>query len=199
MIINQAARFNFGFASNMVLILWCVCGGLLLHMLEANYLTMLLKPSYEKAIDTAQDILDRNLSVLNLPGSESLVEVWKNSPFEKSRALAERTFVPKVIFCYIEKLNLNLEFSCKTWLEFDDFMRENIIRDGAAVYEFTYLMWWEIDWATNKGKRWYRSKEKKGGRIPFCSYLMNKKWVLEEQLNIHMLRFQQVTVSSILF
>ena len=61
---NQAARFNFGFASNMVLLLWCVCGGLLAHMLEANYLTILLKPSYEKPIDTAEDVVDKNLTVI---------------------------------------------------------------------------------------------------------------------------------------
>ena len=98
MIINQAARFNFGFASNMVLLLWCVCGGLLLWMLEANYLTILLKPNYEKAIDTAQDVLDRNVSVIIGPGSESIVEMLKNSPSAITRELAERTVVAKVIF-----------------------------------------------------------------------------------------------------
>ena len=96
--INQAARFNFGFASNMVLLLWCVCGGLLLHMLEANYLSILLKPNYEKAIDTAQDVIDRGLTIIWSPGTESLVEVLKNSPYKITRQLAERTIVSKVIF-----------------------------------------------------------------------------------------------------
>ena len=49
----------------MVLLLWCVCGGLLLHMLEANYLTMLLKPSYEKAVDAPQESVK---SVINWGG-----------------------------------------------------------------------------------------------------------------------------------
>ena len=108
MIVNQAARFNFGFASNMVLMLWCVCGGLLLHMLEANYLTILLKPNYEKAIDTAQDVLDTGLTVLYAPGSESLVEILKNSPSNITRTLAERATVPKVIFIDIEKFYFNI-------------------------------------------------------------------------------------------
>ena len=95
---NQARRFNFGFASNMVLLLWCVCGGLLAHMLEANYLTILLKPSYEKPIDSAQDVLDRNLTVVFVPWKESIVEIMKNSPFYITRTLAERTIVAKVIF-----------------------------------------------------------------------------------------------------
>ena len=65
-------------------------------MLEANYLTMLLKPSYEKAIDTAQDILDRNLTVISAPGTESMMEIMKNSPFNTTRTLAEKTIIPKV-------------------------------------------------------------------------------------------------------
>ena len=35
----------------------------------------------------------------------------------------------------------------------------------------------------------------KGGRIPFGSYMLNKKWTLEEEFNNHILRFQQVTLS----
>ena len=82
----------------MVLLLWCVCGGLLAHMLEANYLTILVKPSYEKAIDTAEDVLDMGLSVITIPGAESILEEYKNSPSKITRTLAERTIVPEVIF-----------------------------------------------------------------------------------------------------
>ena len=41
--------------------------------------------------------------------------------------------------------------------------------------------------------RWHRSKEKvqKPDR-DFGSYMMNKKWWLEEEFNVHMMRFQQV-------
>ena len=102
MINNQAARFNFGFASNMVLLLWCVFGGFLLHMFECNYFTMLMKPTYEKPVDTAQDVLDRGLTVIYIPGSESLVEILKNSPSAVIRALAKMTVVAKVIFVILK-------------------------------------------------------------------------------------------------
>ena len=72
-------------------------------MLEANYLTILLKPNYEKAIDTAEDILDRNLTIICPPWSESTVDLLKNSPFKITRDLAESSIVAKVIFCYFEK------------------------------------------------------------------------------------------------
>ena len=98
MINNQAARFNFGFASNMILLLWCVCGGFILHMFESNYFTMLMKPIYEKPVDSAQDVIDLGLAVISSPGTESIVEMQKNSPFYITRTLVERTIVPKVIF-----------------------------------------------------------------------------------------------------
>ena len=76
-------------------------------MLEANYLTILLKPNYEKAIDTPQDIIDRGLQVIWTPGSESTLEIWKNSPFYITRALAESAIVPEVIFL---DANASLDF-----------------------------------------------------------------------------------------
>ena len=71
-------------------------------MFEANYLSILLKPNYEKAIDIAQDVLDRGLTVATYPGRESLVESWKNSPSTITSELAKQTIVAKVIFCSIE-------------------------------------------------------------------------------------------------
>ena len=114
---NQAARFNFGFASNMVLLLWCVCGGLLLHMLEANYLTILLAPNYEKAIDTPQDVVDRGLTVIVPPGSEQHLDELENYYAKIDRDIAEMTIVPKVIFgsfeiililSFLKRIGLNL-------------------------------------------------------------------------------------------
>ena len=110
MILNQAARFNFGFASNMVLLLWCICGGLLAHMLEANFLTILLKPVYEKFVDTAEDVLDRGFTVIYPPDFEPVVENNKNSPDYITRTLAERTIVPKVIFSCTESFHLISNF-----------------------------------------------------------------------------------------
>ena len=107
MINNQAARFNFGFASNLMLLFWCVCGGFLLYMFESTYLTMLMKPTYEKPVDTAEDILDRGLSVIKSNIAAAIVEAEKNSSFAIIRELAERTIIPKVISFYF---NFNIKF-----------------------------------------------------------------------------------------
>ena len=97
-LIKRAARFNFGFASNLMLLFWVVCGTFLFHMFESNYLTMLLKPNYEKPVDTPEDVIDRGLRVIKIPGTESNVETNLNSPFYRTRTVAEMTIVPKVIF-----------------------------------------------------------------------------------------------------
>ena len=82
-------------------------------MFEANYLTILLKPNYEKAIDTAQDVIDRNLSVIFPPGSESVKKTDENSPYYLIRSIAEMAVVPKVIVCYVTKFPIiyNIKFS----------------------------------------------------------------------------------------
>ena len=103
MINNQAARFNFGFASNLILLFWCVCGGFLLHMFESNYFTMLMKPTYEKPVDSAEDIISRGLAVIWAPGFEAdrVREMTDSTVADWERQLAERAIVPKVIFSKI--------------------------------------------------------------------------------------------------
>ena len=66
------------------------------------------------------------------------------------------------------------------------------VKTGSSVVEagLLYAEYMELG-------KWHRSKERKPGKYPFPSYLLNKKWTLEEEFNKHMMRFQQVTVSSI--
>ena len=67
-------------------------------MLECNYLSILMKPSYGKPVDTAEDIIDRGLAVIRYPGNKAIVEDMKKSPSIITRTLAERSIVPKVRF-----------------------------------------------------------------------------------------------------
>ena len=50
--------------------------------------------------------------------------------------------------------------------------------------------------AITKYGRYYRSKDTKvRASLTFSSFMMNKKWRLEEEFNNHILRFQQVNIS----
>ena len=66
-------------------------------------------------------------------------------------------------------------------------MAHDTVVNGSSVVELGFL----YDFQLTQGK-WWRSKEKKGGMNPFASFMMNKKWTLEEEFNNHMMRFQQV-------
>ena len=78
-------------------------------------------------------------------------------------------------------------------------MAQDAVRSGSAVVECSFMYDYELDWAKEYDTRWYRSKNTKGGENPFASYLLNKKWTLEEEFNNHMMIFQQVTKSSIYY
>ena len=66
-------------------------------------------------------------------------------------------------------------------------MVQDAVRSGSSVVEIAFLYDYELEWG-----KWYRSKDRKGGEPPFGSYLLNKKWTMEEEFNMHILRFQQV-------
>ena len=76
-------------------------------------------------------------------------------------------------------------------------VQDEILGRGEAVVEASFMYNNELGWAKQYNTSWYRSKQKKGGQSTFVSYMLNKKWTLEEEFNKHMMRFQQVTVSSI--
>ena len=76
--------------------MWSVCGGFLLYFLTSNYLSVLIKPSYQKPVETSEDVIARNLTVIDPPGTESMLETDKKSPFPIVRQIAEITYVVKV-------------------------------------------------------------------------------------------------------
>ena len=84
--------------------------------------------------------------------------------------------------------NLKLNIFSQSWDEYDELTENWIIKNGTAVQEHDYLS----DSQLALG-RWHRSKDKKQhSSTEFGSYMINKRWWLEEQFNVHMMRFQQV-------
>ena len=82
----------------MAFLLWAIMGGFLLHILMCNFLTILIKPNYEKPVDTAEDILERGLNVIGIPWTTALMKDMKNDPSKVVRDLAEVYVVPEVNF-----------------------------------------------------------------------------------------------------
>lgn len=66
-------------------------------MLESNYLGMLVKPNYEKPIDSAEDVLDRGMTILWFPYYEWYKEVaLQQNDSIITKKLAEKIYVSKV-------------------------------------------------------------------------------------------------------
>ena len=71
-------------------------------MLEANYLTILLKPNYADPIDSVEDVVNRGLTPVFDFFLEGTRQRLLQSESSMLRTLAERTVVAKVIFFYIK-------------------------------------------------------------------------------------------------
>ena len=81
------------------------------------------------------------------------------------------------------------------WDDYEQKFKDWIIDTNSAVAELRVVYSdWELKWASEKETKLYRSKERKStGEIPSGSFMLNKKWTLEEEFTNHMLRFQQVS------
>ena len=73
-------------------------------------------------------------------------------------------------------------------------MVKKVITYGFSVVEIGFLLDYELEYG-----KWHRSKDRKSGENPFGSFMLNKKWTLEEEFNNHMLKFQQVRANSFYF
>ena len=72
----------------------------------------------------------------------------------------------------MKKFYFDIKYSRKDWHTSDQWVKEKVLQNGFAVVEAAFMYYWELDWAKKYNTRWYRSKEKKGGKNPFGSYML---------------------------
>ena len=147
----------YGISSNFIYLLWAVFGGFILHFLLSNYLTVLLKPDYEKAVNTAQDMIDRDITPVNYPGSESIVYIFAESTDFAYQILARRIVI------------------AKDWNEYYELL-------GKALSEGNFASIGTKPPGSKNLRLWHRSTEK----IPafatseYVGHAANKKWPLRK-------------------
>ena len=76
-------------------------------------------------------------------------------------------------------------------------VKNDVLSSGSSVVEVTYLDDYELAWAKDYNTSFHRSRGTKIGDHPFGSYMINKKWTFEEEMNNHILRFHQVKCSQL--
>ena len=157
-VIERHPRYSVpvGRASNLVFTIWALFGGFILHFLLSNYLTVLLKPSYEEPVETAEDLVKRNIIPFYAPGGEHIRQLFAASQDPNYREIAKRLHV------------------AKNWDEYLDLVRKvNSTGMYSDIGNFPWI------WDTNEEvKYWYQSSETLGGDHPYIIHLANKKWPL---------------------
>ena len=150
-------------ASNLVYTIWAVFGGFILHFLLSNYLTVLLKPSFEEPVETVEDVIKRNLIPFFADGGEFYKQHFADSPDPNYREISRRLVV------------------AKDWDEYEEFVQKTV---STGLYADIGPSPTWIN-STEERKLWYRSSETIPGDYPFQIHLTNKKWPLKKVLLLH--------------
>ena len=134
-------------------------GGFILHFLLSNYLTVLLRPSYEEPLETAADLINRDITPFYLPGGLIFKQIFLASPDENYQEISRRLVIPN------------------DWNEYEKLLHK-VTSSGmfariGTVPSTRYVPEKEF-------KNWYRSSETIGGINPFGVHLQNKKWPLKK-------------------
>ena len=80
-----------------VLLIWGLFGGLLVYFFLANFLTVLLRPQYEKPVDSVQDIIERGMITFVPDASYYWKDFLLQSPNPLYQKLGDMCVVPKIL------------------------------------------------------------------------------------------------------
>ena len=147
--------------SKLAFTIWAVWGGFILHFLLSNYLTVLLRPSYEEPVETAADLIKRDVTPFYSPGGEIFRQFFAASSDPNYQEISRRLVI------------------AKDWDEYEDMVSKvtstGLFADIGRVPD---------DWSVpeEEYKYWYRSSETLAGLNPYGGHLVNKKWPLKNVL-----------------
>ena len=146
-------------SSNLVYTIWVVFGGFILHFLLCNYLTVLLRPSYEEPVETAADLIKRDITPFLYPGAEIYLQFFAASTDPNYQEISKRFVIAK---------------------DWDDF--EVMLRKVTSTGKFAQVGSEPWGWVVpeEEYKNWYRSSEAIGGFSPYGGHFLNKKWPLKK-------------------
>ena len=148
-------------SSNLVFTIWAVFGGFILHFLLSNYLTVLLMPSYEEPVETAKDLIKRDIIPFLQPGQDIYIQFFADSLDPNYQEISRRFVI------------------AKDWDDYEDMVRKTL---STGMYANIATTPWIFNWLNpeEEYKDWYRSTETISGTFPFGVHLSNKKWPLKK-------------------
>ena len=151
-------------------IIWSFLSGVLTYGFLCNFRTMLISPILETPIDHPEQILEREMSLMTYTGGEFWKGFLNTSDNPTYRKLAELMDVP------------SNETEMRKWLV------EDVLGAGTRVYMSNTPLP-DVEFYLGD---YYYSKSLVGGVSPWYHWVINKKWHLNDELNEHLIRWQQV-------
>ena len=128
-------------------------------------MTVLLTPSYEEPVETAYDLIERDIIPFYVQGGEIFKQIFAASPDPNIQEISQRLVI------------------AKDWYELQDMARE-LLETGMYATIGTVT-----PFARPKDyKDWYRSSETISGLNPYQTNLSNKKWPLRKVLYLSLLK-----------
>ena len=121
-------------------------------------MTVLLRPRYEEPVETAKDLIKRDITPFHQPGGEIYIQFFAALQDPIYQEISRRLVI------------------AKDWEEYDD-MASKVISTGMYAQIGTEPYAWPEDY-----KYWYRSTETIAGDYPYEIHLTNKKWPLKKVL-----------------
>ena len=134
-------------------------GGFILHFLLSNYLTVLLRPRYEEPVETAADLIKRNITPFYMPGGYYYIQFFAASSDPDYQEISQRLVI------------------AKDWDDYYDMVQKVTSTGLFADIGTTPTNTYEEEY-----KDWYRSSEAIAGDNPYSGHMANKKWPLKKVL-----------------
>ena len=116
-----------------------------------------MRPNFEEPLDTAKQLVEKNITLYDGPGYEIWKQFLLDSPIKEYKILGKNMII------------------ANDYDHFDYISKNYVIGEGTHAYMGGSLLPFELAMG-----RWYRSQEKMAGDYPFGGYLTNKKWHLNE-------------------
>ena len=132
-----------------------------------NLLTTILKPNFEDPLDTAKQLVEKNITIYFWPYTEGNDEWFMKSTIPEYKILGEHAI------------------HADDWLHFDENLTADALGAGTNAlvsYQIDYYLLKMGETHHPEGRGWHRSKERVSGLTPYSGYHTNKKWYFKEVL-----------------
>ena len=133
-----------------------------------NILTVILRPNFEEPLDTAKQLVEKNITIYIQAGLEDNKQWLLESPIPEYRILGENAIVSDDLD-HFENMTAHDVMGAGTHALRTFFVDIKDMKLGEEYHP--------------QGRGWYRSKETLAGINPYYGYLTSKKWHLNEVLS----------------